>query len=953
VPFLLAWPLAGCPLSSGPAGEAALPLLSEQADWLTPQGSWSQDGAWGDWDGDGDLDLAQCNSVGGVNRVYQNEDGSLQLVWVSPEQEDSLSCAWGDWDGDGDLDLAVGNCNGQRNRVYENTGSPNPSQRLVAVWLSDEEFNTSRVAWADWDGDGDLDLATGDNPWAPIHLYENVGGDDPAERLQLAWLSDEEDCTADIDWGDFDGDGDPDLLVTNLEDLPPRLYRNDGGELVLAWTSPEVGWFRRGRWGDLDGDGLLEAALIPMEGGSPSPRVLAAGADGGLVPIWEGPPGTGRGLAWADADGDGDLDLATGHRGGAERLWRNDDGQLVQAWTSAEEGMTEQVSWGDLDGDLVPDLFVARFFGELDRLHLSRGVGLASAGWPESGQALRAVAWGDLDRDGDLDLAAAGDDGVQLTTLGPSGPEEVRQASDQPATGVALADWDGDGDLDLAVALEDGGAEVWEDPGEAGGDLELAWTGPAGDAARAVVWLDPDGDGDLDLLVAGDPSRLFRNTGADQSASRLEPWPWQGPAALAGAWGDLDGDGDPDLALAGGDEPDRLFESRPEGLILAQELEGAGSTDLAWGDVDGDGDLDLALAGEAGVRLHAHDGTALQSEPAWSSDECGATRLAWGDLDGDGDLDLATTGEAVCLWSNTGDPDEPLELLQRIEAPGRALAWADADGDADLDLAVAGDPGLALLANHRLGAASLPNNPTSVRLGYPSNAGPGSPALGASGAFTPAGLGGPVVTVPFTLFDAESDPAPELRLDYSILGPGAWVEAETSGPREQLEASPQGTPHELEWRIPDDLEGDLVVLRLVVLWQAPRFVASPILHGAIADLSAPLRVGGTCYPRDGDADGVPCVDDCDDGDPSVGLPEAEVCGDGRDQDCDGRDTPCPEGGCGCNGAPGAGPARGSVLLLLLLLGLRCRSGRRISAEAPARMNHRPRTARWEIRRPTP
>ena len=77
--------------------------------------------AWGDWDGDGDLDLAIGN-YGEVNQVYENDGGGLKLNgglgWVSPDEMNTTSLAWGDWDGDGDLDLVVGN-EGQVNQVFE------------------------------------------------------------------------------------------------------------------------------------------------------------------------------------------------------------------------------------------------------------------------------------------------------------------------------------------------------------------------------------------------------------------------------------------------------------------------------------------------------------------------------------------------------------------------------------------------------------------------------------------------------------------------------------------------------------------------------------------------------------------------------------------------------------------------------------------------------------------
>jgi hypothetical protein len=362
---------------------------------------------------------------------------------------------WVDIDGDDDLDLFISGANEGGDRIaaiYENEGGSfsllNPDGSGNTTGLTGTTGGSSD--WGDYDGDGDPDLVlTGEDPGfsATTTIYENEGGDSFSEAPASSVLAGV--LKGSSAWSDADGDGDLDLVITGqqaFESYTATIYRNDG----------------TGSFSVLNDDG--------------------SGNTTGLTPVYESTSD------WADIDVDGDLDLViTGNDG---------DGPSVALYRNDGTGSFSLLD--DIDEDSSTDFL--------------------------NGVQDGAVAWGDYNGDGAPDLVITGNDG--------DGPSAALYQNDGTGTFSLLNDGNEDGSTDSLPKVESG----------------------------TVAWNDVDGDGDLDLYVSGQrggPSvaAVYENDGGTFSA--LNPNPIGNSAKLIGldrsssAWGDLDGDGDLDLAMIG------------------------------------------------------------------------------------------------------------------------------------------------------------------------------------------------------------------------------------------------------------------------------------------------------------------------------------------------------------------------------------------------------------------
>ncbi len=336
---------------------------------------------------------------------------------------------------------------------------------------------------------------------------------------------------------DFDGDGDPDLAVANNASANVTILRNSGaGGFAELSSSPEAAGTsaRSIAAADVDGDGDQDLAVTTVPA---SVTILLNVAE--LGPANFGEPSTSpepvggnqSSLTAADLDGDVDADLAvaSGTADNVTILRNVGAGNFSPSAPVTVGDMPHAITAADLDGDGDRDLATANFDSNDVTILRNKGAGGFSAA-PTSPETVgidpAALAAADLDGDGDRDLVVANQTSDTLTVLRNGGTGDFKQPATSPEPAgeapfaVAAADFDLDGDQDLAVAnafaavLGTPNVTILRNNGV--GNFGPAATSPevAGGIPAALTATDFDADGDRDLAVANagtDNVTILRN----------------------------------------------------------------------------------------------------------------------------------------------------------------------------------------------------------------------------------------------------------------------------------------------------------------------------------------------------------------------------------------------------------------------------------------------------------
>jgi hypothetical protein len=334
----------------------------------------------GDIDNDGDQDVFLCNY--GSNVLFLNRgDGSFRDISKDAGivgSNWSTGGAFFDHDNDGDLDLYVTNY-GQwklpndvrfcgkgnvrtyciptsivpaRHILYRNNGDLTFTDVTQAAGVARSDGRGFGVVAADLNGDGRIDLYVA-NDMCPNFVFINRGNgtfEDVTESSGAGYdAHGKTHAGMGVDAEDVDGDGRPDLLVTNYWNEPNSLYMNLGdgmfedrtpGSGMSSDSTPWVGWgcaladFDNDGWPDcFVSNGHVDDNLELLGYNSPyaQPPLLHRNVEGRGFRLATRDAGpyfdsghVGRGAAFGDLDNDGDVDIVVNHKDGAPALLRND-----------------------------------------------------------------------------------------------------------------------------------------------------------------------------------------------------------------------------------------------------------------------------------------------------------------------------------------------------------------------------------------------------------------------------------------------------------------------------------------------------------------------------------------------------------------------------------------------------------------------------------------------------
>lgn len=322
----------------------------------------------GDFDGDGDIDIMINSQFDAKVTWFENVNG---IGFFGKEHIVTESVAVGnftpiiypaDFDGDGDLDLATR----QGNDLFLYTNDGTGSFTAQPAFDTDSPWTILRSK--DLDGDGDMDLLAGQYSNDKLSWYRNLGGGTFSSEQIIFNPGGNNGSLTSMQIADMDGDGDMDFIVSSYNSYTEYYVNADGQGQFVHQNVLEFERLMSVYPVDLDGDGDLDVVGVDSNGG---------GAFNGVVWYRNTGQGTfddsedistlqihGHDITAADLDNDGDMDVITGaghSQTSGQLAWYPNNGngtfqprQMIHELFNATH--CKSVSVADIDSDGAPDL---------------------------------------------------------------------------------------------------------------------------------------------------------------------------------------------------------------------------------------------------------------------------------------------------------------------------------------------------------------------------------------------------------------------------------------------------------------------------------------------------------------------------------------------------------------------------------------------------------------------
>jgi hypothetical protein len=635
--------------------------------------------SWGDYDNDGDQDIFEIGANQNVSdideyfgyaRILENRNGTFKPVETNIPGLIEGDAKWGDYDNDGDLDVIVSGADSISNRItriYEFEDG-----HFLKSYIELYAVEYSRVDWGDYDADGDLDvLVSGSNS---CYIYRNDGSRQ-FTRLSVTGLPDINNGMA--KWGDYDLDGDLDILAY---------------------------------WG-------YNQAVLKNMGDNTFQQITI-----------EAMPYSVHGADWIDYDNDNDLDVLLSETFSTKLIRNtgtipgNNPPEVPSNLVAEQVGSSVILRWDPSADDRTPDESIqynVRFGHHADYDLVVSPMGDAFGGLRfvrDHGNSLfaREKMINDLDP-GDYYWSVQAKDRSDLTSAFAETEQvyiyprfsEVFKVESFPETPVCWGDYNNDGYMD---AFANGNIYTNQS-----GSFSLTHTLAKPETIGHAEWVDYDNDGDLDISFAGSLSDgafyawaddIYVYTNNNGTFTRNPQLKFQGVFSGNFRWKDFNADGLKDLIMSGyttsaddfsAGKTQLFLNTKDQGLVEVAFPMPAGEYGYCYvEDLDGDQDYDIIISKFVELcKTFINDGNGGFSERYLGIPSVFRGDYVFADYDNDKDIDLLVAGwdsiinNRTAIYRNEGSYFHNIYAdLPRLGSV--SLDWLDMDGDYDLDILLTG-----------------------------------------------------------------------------------------------------------------------------------------------------------------------------------------------------------------------------------------------------------------------